>query len=176
MLDGGYKFVNFTRAIPNCSDCDSGEDINVNGAYAGVGLGLRTNSGLVTLHYRQGFGDELAPQAGRDVAADERRFDRNRARAAKGVGQHAARPPETELHQHGRERLAELRLGYQLAIAALVQPDARRIQRQRRHIVAEADLDRTPRAALGQHLNTMRLLQPLDDRPLYEPLAGRNAR
>jgi hypothetical protein len=60
MVDGGYKFVNFTRAIPNCSDCEGGEDINVNGAYAGVGLGLRKNGGLVTLHYRQGFGDELA--------------------------------------------------------------------------------------------------------------------
>lgn len=59
MVDGGYRYINFSRAIANCYNCEGGDAININGTYAGVGVGFRTNGGMITLRYRQAFGDEL---------------------------------------------------------------------------------------------------------------------
>ena len=58
-------------------------------------------------HRRPKFCRKLAAAAWRDVAPDQGGLDRNRAAAAKGIDQRSARLPETQLHQTGRQGLAE---------------------------------------------------------------------
>jgi hypothetical protein len=62
--------------------------------------------------------------------------DGNCARAAERIGQHSPRSPEAELHHRRGQRLAQLGFTHQPAVASLVQPDAGRIERQHRHIIA----------------------------------------
>ena len=92
-------------------------------------------------------------------------------------GSASTRPGRQKLScTNGRgQRLAQLRFAHQPAVAALVQPDARRIERQHRHVVAQADLDRAPRPRLRQVLRVVRFLQPLRRSPALRS-AGRPAR
>ena len=115
---------------------------------------------------------EVAEQARCDVAADQRRFNRDRARAAERVDQRTVRLPARQVDDRGRQRLFQRRLRGQRTVAALVQACAGGVERDRGDVFVQGDLDAVERAVFIEPLDAVRFFHLLDDRLFDDALTG----
>src|SRR5262245_18360118 len=113
---------------------------------------------------RPTLGGELTAQARRNVAADERGFDRNGARTAKWIGENSSGAPIAELHERCGECLTELSFTDKPTVATFVEANACRVERQCGDVLANAHFDRASRPSFWQLIHAMSFSQTLNDR------------
>ena len=126
-------------------------------------------------HGRPGLGREAPRQARRHVAADQRRLDRDRARAAERIDQRPVRLPEAQQHQGGGQGFLERRLADQSAIAAFVQSRAAGVDGQGGLVFQQGDFHRILGPRLGKPLHAVGRLEALHDGLLDDLLTRRHA-
>ena len=120
-------------------------------------------------------GGERPPQARRDAAGRHRRLDQQRAGAAAGIAHQTRAPCTGDVRDRGGQRLLDRRAARLLAVAALVQPRAAGVQKDRHRVVSDRELDLALAAALVEEAGAVRLPQPLDGGLFDDGLAVRHA-
>ena len=124
---------------------------------------------------RPGLRREIAVQAGREIAADQRRLDGDRPAPAERIEQTAAGLPETQQNQRRCQRLFQRRLPDQCPVTPLVETPAGGVDAQRGHVVPDRDVDRVAFPRFGEPFGSVGRLQPADDRLFDDLLTGRHA-